>query len=173
MEVEVNVELPGQQVPHAQPAAQAAVDQLLQGGAVAQVDRLAAVRAYDLRVDFDRHRHQEAVLVLVDAQLDLLDRAHLDAEKDHRRADLQALRGAFEIQHVLAPLAEPDAAGQQQDGDDGQRDRAEHEGADQRRIGLFAHVAPRVRKWRTLGWPDSSATWGLPVAIMVWVSASR
>ncbi len=113
--------------------------------------RMQSLLTGQLYVDLDDHRDQEAETALVQPQLDFLDGAYLDAEEYHRCADLQPLRRAFEVQHVLSPLAEPRSAGEQQGGEDRERNGPEHEGADQRRIGLLAHAAPRVRKWRTLG----------------------
>jgi hypothetical protein len=140
MEIEVDVQLAGEQALQTQPRPQAALDQLADGGTVAQVDVFAASRSHHLGLHFDHHRHHEATALRVEAELDLLHRADLDAEEDHRRADLQALRRTFEIQHMLPALAEPAAAGQQQRGHDGQRQGAEHEGADQGGIGFSAHA---------------------------------
>jgi hypothetical protein len=140
MEVEVDVQLAGEQALQSQSPAQAALDQLADGGTVAQVDIFAASRSHHLGLHFDHHRHHEATALRVEAELDLLHRADLDAEEDHRRADLQALGRTFEIQHMLPPFAEPAAAGQQQRGHDGQRQGAEHEGADQGGIGFSAHA---------------------------------
>jgi hypothetical protein len=186
MEIEVDVQLAGKQALQPQAAAQAAVDQLADGGAIAQVDVFAAVGVHDVGLHFDHDRHQETLAVRIEPELDLLDGADLDAEEHHRRADLQPLRRAREVQHVLAALAEPAAARQQQGGGDRQRERAEDENADQGGVGFAAHGVcagrlgrgggaspPRVRKWRTLGWPFFSASCGCPVAIMVRLSVSR
>ena len=105
--------------------------------------------------------------------LDVFDRADLDAQKDHRRTHLQPLGRLVKIQDVLLPLLKPRISGEKQDGDDPEYEGAENKGADQGGIGLLAHASPLVRKWRTMGSPECIASFGLPVAIMVWVSASR
>ena len=146
MEVEIDVELPGEDALHAQARAQPALDQAAQRLAVAQIDLLAALRPHHLRLDFDADRHDELVAGFIQPEPDFLDRADLDAEEDHRRAHLQPVRRAFEIQHVLAVLAEPVVAGHQQNGHDGEHNCAENEGADEGRIRFLAHAVPLVRK---------------------------
>jgi hypothetical protein len=88
MEIEVDVQLAGKQALQPQAAAQAAVDQLADGGAIAQVDVFAAVGVHDVGLHFDHDRHQETLAVRIEPELDLLDGADLDAEEHHRRTDL-------------------------------------------------------------------------------------
>ncbi len=157
VEIEVDIELSGEDALHPQARPQAALHQSVDRLAIPQIDLFAAAPTHDMRLDLDGDRDSEIVAGIIEPKLDMLDGSYLDAEENHRRAHLQSVRRAFEIQNVTTPLAKPLVAGDQQDGHDCQRNCAEDKGAYQGRIGSSAHAVPLVKKCRTFGSPDWSA----------------